>query len=80
MKNIPIEAAGTIAKKYDAPIVVVFGYDPATNRQHVTTFGRTKEECRMAARAGNDLKKHLGWPESQCNAQPDPIRVAGKPN
>lgn len=70
MKNIPIKAAEDISKTYDAPIVIIFALDPATGHQHVTTYGDTVAHCEAAARGGNDLKKHLGWPEALCKAVP----------
>ncbi len=70
MKRIPIEAAKRISKEYEYPEVVIFAYDPITGTQHVTTYGVTKEQCIDAAKAGNFLKKALGWPEEKCNAQP----------
>ncbi|MGE5581486.1 MAG: hypothetical protein ACM3X9_03020 [Bacillota bacterium] len=70
MKRIPIKVAKTISSDYNCPEVVIFAYDPVTGRQHVTTYGKTIEQCKDAARAGNHLKKHLGWPEELCHAQP----------
>lgn len=72
MKNlrIPISAAKTISEKYCFPEVVIFAYDPETGKQHVTTYGKTKAHCIDAAKAGNCLKKFLGWPEELCNEKP----------
>lgn len=70
MSRIPISAAKEIANKYNFPEVVIFAYDPESGMQHVTTYGKTKEQCVDAAKAGNFLKKSLGWPEDKCNAQP----------
>lgn len=69
-KRIPISAAKEVSTKYEFPEVVIFAYDPETKNQHVTTYGKTKEQCIDAARAGNDLKRALGWPEEYCNAKP----------
>ena len=65
MKNlrIPISAAKAVSKNYEFPEVVIFAYDPETGKQHVTTYGKTKEQCIDAAKAGNFLKKALGWPD-----------------
>jgi hypothetical protein len=68
--NIPIKAAKAIANEYDWPEVVIFGYDPETGKQHVTTFGKTVGQCAEAAKAGNFLKKALGWPDELCHAKP----------
>jgi len=70
MKRIPISTAKEIANKYEYPEVVIFAYDPETNMQHVTTYGKTIKQCEDAAKAGNYLKKALGWPEEMCNAKP----------
>lgn len=70
MKRIPIKAAKDISEKYEYPEVVIFAYDPGTKRQHITTYGKSVDHCKDAARAGNYLKKHLGWPEELCHAKP----------
>ena len=70
MKNIPITAAKRLSKDCEVPIVIIFGLDPKTGAQHVTTYGDTLANCMAAARGGNILKEHLGWPEEMCNAQP----------
>ncbi len=73
MKNtvrIPISAAKGISKQYNVPEVVIFAYDPDTGIQHVTTYGKTKDQCIDAAKAGNYLKKSLGWSEDKCHAEP----------
>lgn len=77
MKNIPIAAAKRISQDCEAPIVIVFALDPVTGTQHVTTYGDTVAYCEAAARGGNILKEHLGWPEEMCKAQPA-RRVAKK--
>ncbi len=69
-KRIPILRAMDIAHKYEWPEIVIFGYDPKTGKQHVTTYGKTTEHCKDAAKAGNLLKKALGWPEELCHAKP----------
>jgi hypothetical protein len=69
-KRIPISAAKEISADYDFPEVVIFAYDPVSGNQHVTTYGRNIEQCKDAARAGNYLKKALGWPEKLCQAEP----------
>lgn len=69
-RRIPINAAKNISEKYEFPEVVIFAYDPETKMQHITTYGKTKAQCIDAARAGNYLKKALGWPEELCHAEP----------
>lgn len=75
-KNIPISAAKEISSKYEYPEIVIFAYDPITGKQHITTFGQTKAQCIDAAKAGNYLKKALGWPEELCNAKPERDRMS----
>lgn len=69
-KNIPIKAAKDISVAYEYPEVVIFAYDPVSGRQHVTTYGQTVAQCEDAAKAGNFLKKALGWPAEQCETKP----------
>ena len=73
MKNlrIPISAAKDVSEKYEFTEVVIFAYDPETGKQHVATYGKTKEQCIDAAKAGNFLKKALGWPDELCHAEPN---------
>jgi hypothetical protein len=70
MKNIPIAAAKRIANDYEYPEVVIFAYDPESGDQHVTTYGKNLAQCKDAARAGNYLKKALGWPDELCHSKP----------
>ena len=56
-KRIPISAAKRISVDYDFPEVVIFAYDPVSGNQHVTTYGRTLEQCKGVTKAGNFLKK-----------------------
>jgi len=73
-KKIPIKAAKEISKVYEYPEIVIFAYDPDAGAQHMTTFGKTKEQCIDAAKAGNHLKKALGWPEDKCNDIPSRVK------
>jgi len=59
-----------ISVNYDFPEVVIFAYDPVSGKQHMTTYGRTLAQCKDAAKAGNYLKKALGWPDELCHAEP----------
>lgn len=61
MKPIPISAAKHIADKYgyDQVIVVARALDKG---EHVTTYGKDKANCDVAARIGDFLKfKVMGW-------------------
>jgi hypothetical protein len=68
--RVPIKAAEKISTDYGFPEVVIFAYDPVSGSQHVTTYGKTLEQCKDAAKAGNFLKKALGWPDEKCHAEP----------
>ena len=71
MKSIPISTAHYLSQKFEYPEIIIFAYDPKTGKQHITTYGKTESQCLDAAQAGNFLKKALGWPEDECNAQPN---------
>lgn len=70
-KPIPIKVAKDIANSHDWAIVTVVAWDAVTGKQHVTTYGKSKQECEWAAMLGNRIKREiLGWPEDLCNAVP----------
>jgi hypothetical protein len=69
-KSIPIKAARDIAAAYDKDQVIIVTWDKLHGTTHVTTYGKTTEECIQAAKGGNLVKRALGWPEEQCNAKP----------
>lgn len=76
--NITIKSAKEISAKSGYPIIIIFGYDPDSGRQHVTTYGRTIGQCKNAAASGNYLKRYLGWPENLCNAAPARVKRGAK--
>lgn len=65
LKPIPIQAAKRIAKEYGYDQVLIYGrrcHDtPEPHGEHMTTYGRTREHCDVAARIGDTLKKFMGW-------------------
>ena len=68
-KRIPIAAAQRIAEQYDYDQVVIIarkvGLHEAGGGEHVTTYGRDKANCRVAAHVGDFIKyKIMGWPEA----------------
>lgn len=67
MKRIPVVAAQRIADEYDYDQVVIIARkvgEGAGSGEHVTTYGRDKVNCRIAARIGDYIKhKIMGWPE-----------------
>lgn len=65
MKPIPISAAKLLADKYGYDQVVIYArrcHDtPEPHGEHMTTYGRTKDHCQIAARIGATLQKFMGW-------------------
>jgi hypothetical protein len=66
MKRIPITAAKEIAHKYGYDQVIIVarrvGDDPDPHGEHMTTYGKTKAHCGVAARVGTYLKRNvMGW-------------------
>ena len=60
MKRIPISAGQRIADQYDYDQVVIIARKVGENGgEHVTTYGRTKANCRVAAKIGNFLKYEI---------------------
>lgn len=74
-KNVPITAAKAIAKAYDKDQVIVITWDKKHGKTHVTTFGKTLDDCEQAAKGGNAFKKAMGWPDKLCNAVPARVRT-----
>lgn len=61
MKPIPISAAKEIAEKYGYHQIVIIGRTVDVG-EHVTTYGKDKANCDVAARIGDFLKfKVMGW-------------------
>ena len=66
-KPIPIQAAEQIAKTYGYDQIIILGRVVGKNGvEHLTTYGRTKENCSAAAKIGNFLKyKVMKWSETE---------------
>lgn len=61
MKPIPIKAAQAIADKYGYDQIIIVARAIGEG-EHVTTYGRDKANCDVAARIGDFLKyKIMGW-------------------
>ena len=62
-KPIPISAAKDIAEKFGYDQVVIIARKVGNDgMEHVTTYGRDKANCQVAADIGNFLKfKVMGW-------------------
>jgi hypothetical protein len=61
MKAISIKKAKEISKETGYPQIIIFGFDPVSGKQHITTYGATIRQCKHAAQLGNMLKSALGW-------------------
>lgn len=65
LKPISIEAAKRIAKEYGYDQVLIYArrcHDtPEPHGEHMTTYGRNREHCDVAARIGDTLKNFMGW-------------------
>ena len=66
MKPIPVSAAERIAKEYDYDQVIVIARKVGEGGgEHVTTYGRNRAHCSVAASIGDFLKrKVMRWPEN----------------
>lgn len=73
MKKVTVNTARQLAKSHDLEQVILMTTRGATTT--VTTYGKTKELCLLAADSGNNLKAALGWPEELCNEIPPRLNV-----
>ena len=80
MKEIKILDAKKMSKKTGYPEIIIFGNDPVSGIQHITTYGKTKNQCLEAAKLGNKIKKYLNWPDKLCNSEPDKNILDNKPD
>lgn len=70
-KRIPINWAKKISEDLGYTQVIIHAYDGKTGIQHVTTFGKSMQDCKNAAEGGNVLKRMLKWPEELCATKPN---------
>lgn len=63
-RALPVSAARALAHTYGMRQVIIVAVDDVGDYAHVTTYGNSVAECRLAAESGNNLKQHMGWPES----------------
>jgi len=66
MKPIPVSAAEKVAKQYGYDQVIIYARrchdSPEPHGEHLTTYGRTRTHCAVAAKIGGFLKyKIMGW-------------------
>lgn len=78
MKDIKIDYAKEVSQKSGYEEIIILGVDPATGTQHVTTYGKSKGQCKEAAKIGNRLKRQLGWDEKDCHAEPSQTDLDNK--
>jgi hypothetical protein len=57
--KIPIKDAEKIAKARDCSMVIVFGMHENENRFTVTTYGKSKALCRLAADIGSKISEGI---------------------
>lgn len=81
LKPIPIKAGREIAERYGYDQIVIIARkvdqpagagetakDAVQGGEHVTTYGRDKAHCAVAAGMGNFFKhKLMGWPGPACD-------------
>jgi len=72
--DIPIETAKQIANDFEKDQVIIVCWDKKYGKTHVTTYGKTIDECKQAALGGNLIKKTLGWPDELCHDTPSRIK------
>lgn len=73
-KRIPISAAKRLADEYGLRQVLILALNEEDDTAHVVTFGKSLEDCRLIAESGNNLKRHMGWPEELCSAVPARVK------
>ncbi len=69
--KIPISDAKKIGKDKGWSQVIIVAWDKTTGTEHVTTWGESKEDCKLAADGGNWVKRAMGWPEKMCDDKPE---------
>jgi len=73
-RRIPIAAAKRFARENGLNQVVVIAWDGEC--RHVVTYGAPLEDSAQAAESGNALKRYLGWPREELQAQSSRVRRA----
>ncbi len=73
-KRITISVAKVLAERQGLRQVIIIALNADDDIMHVVTYGKTIEDCRLAAESGNNLKRHMGWPEELCSAVPARLR------
>ena len=76
--RLPISAAKRLAEEYSLREVIIIARNEENDTAHVVTYGKSLEDCRLAAESGNNLKRHMGWPEELCNDVPARVKKKNK--
>ena len=66
--TIPVTKAEALSLEYNLRQVIIFGWDG--KQTHVTTYGKSVQDCDDAARGANEIKKKWGWPASKLESPP----------
>ena len=75
MNRIEWEVLKKFSKENGLVQAVLVALDANREQVHVVTWGDTMEDCKLAAEAGNNLKRHIvGWPEELCNDVPERVK------
>lgn len=83
-RKIPISAARKLSEQHRMPLVVIFGI--AADQEHfcITTYGATKQLCKLAASYGEQMAQAVlhgtvAAPETEPQNFPDePVIYAGE--
>lgn len=76
--DIPVAAAKQIATKYDYDQVIIIARKAGRN-EHVTTYGKDRIHCKVAAQIGNFLKyKVMGWKKQDTPTQGSLTKLADR--
>lgn len=81
MKRVPIAVARRVAAETGATQVVLIlrcseQLEPGVGHDvtHVVTYGKSLQDCALAAEAGNNVKRWMGWPDEMCHDVPARVR------
>ena len=70
---IPVSSAQALAESLDLRQVVIVAWDG--DKTHVVTYGGSAADSDNAAKAGNQVKKMLGWPENLQSESPKVLQL-----
>jgi len=74
---IPISDARLIGKRNRCPVVVIFALEERDNRFTVTTWGRNRNLCKLAAGFGEDIAQAIF--DGRIEARPTPDGLPDEP-